>query len=57
MAAIRFLNPTTLAKPPGYTSVVETTGPGRTAYIAGQLVLDIDNNIVCGPGCDFRAQC
>lgn len=58
MAAIRFLNPTTLAKPPGYTSVVETTGPGRTVYIAGQLGLDIDNNnIVGGPGGDFRAQC
>lgn len=55
-AAIRFLNPKTLAKPPGYTCVVETTGPGRTVYIAGQLGLDLDNKLVGGPG-DFRAQC
>jgi enamine deaminase RidA (YjgF/YER057c/UK114 family) len=55
-AAIRFLNPKTLAKPPGYTYVVETTGPGRTVYIAGQLGLDLDNRLVGGPG-DFRAQC
>lgn len=56
MAAIRFLNPKTMAKPPGYTYVVETTGPGRTVYIAGQLGLDLDNKLVGGPG-DFRAQC
>lgn len=52
----RFLNPKTLAPPPGYTSVVETTGPGRTIYIAGQLGLDLDNKLVGAPG-DFRAQC
>ncbi len=55
-AAIRFLNPKTLAKPPGYTYVVETSGPGRTVYLAGQLGLDLDNNLVGGPG-NFRAQC
>lgn len=53
MAANRFLNPKTMAKPPGYTYVVETTGPGRTVYIAGQLGLDLDNKLVG----DFRAQC
>lgn len=53
---IRHLNPTTLAKPPGYTYVVETTGPVRTVYLAGQLGLDLDNNLVGKPG-DFRAQC
>lgn len=53
---IRHLNPKTLAKPPGYTHVVEVTGPGRTAYLAGQLGLDLDNKLVGGPG-DFRAQC
>jgi enamine deaminase RidA (YjgF/YER057c/UK114 family) len=53
---VRFLNPKTLAKPPGYTCVVETTGPGRTIYIAGQLGLDLDNKLVGGAG-DFRAQC
>lgn len=56
MATIRFINPKTLAKPPGYTCVVETTGPGRTVYIAGQLGLDLDNKLVGGPS-DFRAQC
>ncbi len=55
-AQIRHLNPKTLAKPPGYTYVVETTGPGRTVYLAGQLGLDLDNNLVGQPG-DFRAQC
>lgn len=50
---VRFLNPKTLAKPPGYTYVVETVGPGRTVYIAGQLGIDLDNKLVG----DFRAQC
>jgi len=54
--SVRFLNPKTMAKPPGYTYVVETTGPGRTVYIAGQLGIDLDNKLVGGPG-DFRAQC
>jgi enamine deaminase RidA (YjgF/YER057c/UK114 family) len=52
----RFLNPKTLAPPPGYTAVVETSGPGRTIYVAGQLGLDLDNKLVGSPG-DFRAQC
>ncbi|MFN3659252.1 MAG: RidA family protein [Pseudolabrys sp.] len=56
MGAPRFLNPKSLAKPPGYTYVVETTGPGRTVYLAGQLGLDLDNKLVGAPG-DFRAQC
>jgi enamine deaminase RidA (YjgF/YER057c/UK114 family) len=54
-ANVRFINPKTLAKPPGYTYVVETSGPARTVYIAGQLGLDMDNKLVGGPG-DFRAQ-
>src|SRR3981081_1674384 len=52
---VRYLNPKTLAKPPGYTYVVETSGPGRTVYVAGQLGLDLDNKLVGPPG-DFRAQ-
>lgn len=56
MASIRFSNPKTIARPPGYTHVVETAGPGRTVYFAGQLGLDLDNKLVGGPG-DFRAQC
>ena len=56
MTAPRFLNPKTLAPPPGYSYVVETTGPARTIYLAGQLGLDLDNKLVGEPG-DFRAQC
>jgi enamine deaminase RidA (YjgF/YER057c/UK114 family) len=51
----RFLNPGGLSKPPGYTHVVEITGPGRVVYIAGQLGLDRDGKPVGAPG-DFRAQ-
>jgi len=54
-ANVRFSNPKTMAKPPGYTYVVEATGPNRLIFIAGQLGLDIDNKLVGGPG-DFRAQ-
>jgi enamine deaminase RidA (YjgF/YER057c/UK114 family) len=50
----RFLDPETLAKPPGYTHVVEALGPGRIVYIAGQLALDRTGSLV-GAG-DFRAQ-
>jgi enamine deaminase RidA (YjgF/YER057c/UK114 family) len=57
VAAPRFLNPKTIAPPPGngYTHVVETTGPDRTIYIAGQLGLGLDDRLVGEPG-DFRAQ-
>jgi enamine deaminase RidA (YjgF/YER057c/UK114 family) len=37
---IRFSNPETIAKPPGYSHVVEVTGPVRTVYFAGQLGVD-----------------
>jgi enamine deaminase RidA (YjgF/YER057c/UK114 family) len=37
---IRFSNPDTIAKPPGYSHVVEVTAPGRTVYFAGQLGVD-----------------
>jgi enamine deaminase RidA (YjgF/YER057c/UK114 family) len=50
---LRFLNPDTMAKPPGYTHVVEVTGPGRTVYFAGQLGLDRSGNLVQG---GFEAQ-
>jgi enamine deaminase RidA (YjgF/YER057c/UK114 family) len=52
---VRFSNPKTLAKPPGYSYVVEATG-GRTIWFAGQLGVDMDNKFVGAPG-DFRAQC
>ena len=37
---IRFSCPDALPKPPGYSHVVEVTGPGRTVYFAGQLGID-----------------
>ena len=49
---MRFSNPAGLSKPPGYSHVVEITGPGRVIYIAGQLGLDVDGR----PVGDFRAQ-
>lgn len=57
MTSTRFLNPKTIAPPPGngYTHVVEATGPVRTVYIAGQLGLGLDDRLVGDPG-DFRAQ-
>jgi enamine deaminase RidA (YjgF/YER057c/UK114 family) len=51
----RFVNPPSIAKPGGYTHVVEAVGPGRLIYIAGQLGLDRDNKLAGGPN-DFRAQ-
>ena len=48
----RFMNPEAIAKPGGYSHVVEITGPGRIVYIAGQLGLKPDGKIAG----DFRAQ-
>ena len=52
---LRFLNPPTSFKNPGFNHAVEATGPGRILYIAGQQGRDVDNKIVGAPG-DFRAQ-
>ena len=52
MPVHRFINPNALAKPGGYTHVVQAVGPGRLIYISGQLGLD-RNNRLAG---DFRAQ-
>lgn len=52
MSKTRFINPKTLSKPPGYTHVVEATAPARIVYIAGQLGVGLDGNVVG----DFRAQ-
>jgi enamine deaminase RidA (YjgF/YER057c/UK114 family) len=51
--AVRFSNPNTLAPPPGYSYVVDSQGPARVIYFAGQLGLDMENKLVG----DFRAQC
>ncbi|MDR3420403.1 MAG: RidA family protein [Xanthobacteraceae bacterium] len=55
MNSARYLNPQTLFAPPGYSHVVEVTGPGRTVYIAGQIGIDRNFKIVGGPS-DARAQ-
>ena len=43
--SVRYLNPQTVFKPPGYSHVVEVTGPGRTIYVAGQVGADRDLKI------------
>src|SRR3972149_3116787 len=50
---IRFINPSSLAKPFGYSHVVQVTG-GTTFYISGQVPLDAEGNW-WGEG-DLRAQ-
>ena len=49
---LRFFNPETIAKPPGYSHVVEMTGPGRIVYFAGQLGIDKAGNMPA----DFAGQ-
>jgi enamine deaminase RidA (YjgF/YER057c/UK114 family) len=49
---IRFSSPDTMQKPPGYSHVVEVTGPGRTMYFAGQLGIDKSGKM----GADAREQ-
>ena len=53
-AQVKRTNPPTLSKPTGYVHVVEVTGPGKTIYIAGQIALDKDGNVV-GAG-NMKAQ-
>jgi len=50
---MRHINPPALSRPPGYSHVVEV-GAGRTLYVAGQIALDREGNVV-GEG-DFAAQ-
>ena len=51
----RFSNPKTMPAPRGYTQVVETTGPGRTVYLSGQLGMTPGGAFAGAPG-DFHAQ-
>jgi 2-iminobutanoate/2-iminopropanoate deaminase len=51
-ADVQFSNPPAIAKPSGYTHVVEVKGPNRTIYIAGQLGYDAAGK----QGTDFREQ-
>lgn len=55
MANPRFLDPENIAKPSGYTHVVEVTGPARFIYIAGQLGREPGGKLVGAAG-DFEAQ-
>ena len=55
MAIHRFLNPPAIPAPRGYSHVVETKGPSRTIYLAGQLGMTADGKFAGAPG-DFRAQ-
>ena len=41
MSTVNFTNPPSISKPPGYTHVVEITGPGKLIYITGQLGLEV----------------
>lgn len=50
---LQFINPPTMATPPGYSHVVEITG-GRTVYISGQVAVDQSFRLI-GKG-DFHAQ-
>jgi enamine deaminase RidA (YjgF/YER057c/UK114 family) len=54
-ANIRFSNPKSLPKPPGYSYVVEATGPNRVIFLAGQLGLNSEGKMAGAPG-DFAAQ-
>ena len=51
--AVRFSNPAELARPPGYSNVVEILR-GRIVYIAGQIAVNQEGQLV-GKG-DFEAQ-
>ena len=51
-AGVTFRSPDTIARQPGFSLVVEATGPGRTVYIAGQLGLTPDGKLPP----DFRGQ-
>ena len=53
-AQIKRTNPPELARPTGYTHVVEVTAPAKIVYVAGQIALDKDGNVV-GAG-DMKAQ-
>lgn len=52
-ATTRFISPSTMPQPFGYSHVVEARGD-RMVFLAGQVPLDAQNNLV-GEG-DFEAQ-
>jgi enamine deaminase RidA (YjgF/YER057c/UK114 family) len=52
---VRYTNPTTMEKPPGYSQIVEVRGDARIVFFAGQLGVDISGAFAGAPG-DFKAQ-
>lgn len=50
----KVVNPPTSPTPPGYSHAVMVSGGGVTVYVAGQVAIDEDGNLV-GEG-DFEAQ-
>ncbi|MGH7907899.1 MAG: RidA family protein [Candidatus Binataceae bacterium] len=54
MFETKFINPSTLSKPGGYTHIVTIEGQGKLMYLSGQVALDESGNVV-GKG-DFAAQ-
>jgi enamine deaminase RidA (YjgF/YER057c/UK114 family) len=52
---VRFMDPPTMEKPPGYSHVVEIEGDARIVFFAGQLGVDTSGRFAGGPG-DFEAQ-
>ena len=51
---VKRTNPDGLSRPTGYSHVVEVTGPVKTIYVAGQVALDKDGNVVGAR--DMKAQ-
>ena len=49
---LRFINPPGMSNPPGYSHVVEVTGPHRVVYFAGQTGADANGKVAA----DFRTQ-
>lgn len=52
---LRFMDPPTMEKPPGYSHVVEIKGDARIVFFAGQLGIDTSGKFAGAPG-DFEAQ-
>src|SRR5689334_12747662 len=42
---LRFMNPPGMSSPPGYSHVVEVTGPFRMAFFAGQTGADANGKV------------
>jgi enamine deaminase RidA (YjgF/YER057c/UK114 family) len=51
--SVRYANPVSMHKPPGYTHVVVAAGPGQTIYLSGQVGITPDGKLA---GADFHSQ-